>query len=341
MNASVLLRATDIHKTYSLRAGFMGQVVGRKVDEVRAVDGVSLELDAGQVLALVGESGSGKTTMGKMVSLVERPTAGKIEFDGEDVTHLSSSRLKALRQEVQMIFQNPYESLDPRHTIGTSVMEPLIIHRIGTKGERRDKVEEALSQVELRPASKFVDRFAQDLSGGQLQRVSIARTLVLAPRLIVADEPVSMLDVSVRSGVMNLMLNLQANLQMAYFYITHDLAVARYMSNRIAVMYLGVVVEEGPTDQLIERAAHPYTRLLIMAVPEHKVGKKRRRVQLSGEAAAIKEIPTGCRFHPRCPLAKQVCSVEEPPVVTVAPGRRAACHFAQEVFDKQELILNV
>jgi oligopeptide/dipeptide ABC transporter ATP-binding protein len=240
--------------------------------------------------------------------------------------------MKRFRREVQMIFQNPYESLDLRYSIGATVMEPLTLHGIGHAAERRKRALEALAQVELRPAEDYMGRFPQDLSGGQRQRVAIARALVLKPRLIVADEPVSMLDVSIRSGIMNLMEGLREQHGMAYLYITHDLAVARYMSTRIAVMYLGVIIEEGLTEEVIRRAAHPYTRLLLAAVPGES-GGGRNRVILQGEASAVSSIPQGCRFHPRCPLAKEICVEKVPPVVQVDKGRFAACHFANEVVD--------
>ncbi len=337
MNTQPLLQAQALHKKYWLRAGFLGQIIGRQRDSVHAVDGVDFSLARGDVLALVGESGSGKTTAGKLITLLERPTSGQIEFDGREISDLSGTELKQFRRQVQMIFQNPYESLDPRYTIGAAVAEPLSLHGIGRPAERRARAVEALQKVELRPAESFLDRFPQDLSGGQLQRVSIARALVLEPSLIVADEPVSMLDVSVRSGIMNLMLALQDERRISYLYITHDLAVARYMSRRIAVMYLGAIVEEGPTDALIQRAAHPYTRLLIAAVPEYRANQKRARVRLSGEATEIKKIPSGCRFHPRCPLAKEICKREVPPVARLAENHWAACHFAADVA-RQELV---
>ena len=331
MNAASLVRLEGLRKEFVLRAGFFGQVLGRQQDTVRAVDGIALDIGRGDVLALVGESGSGKTTVGKLLTQLEQPTGGTILFDGEDIAGLSGRQLKRFRRDVQMIFQNPYESLDPRRTVGASVVESLELHGVGNAASRRKAGLDALEQVELTPAASFFDRYPQDLSGGQLQRVSIARALVLSPRLIVADEPVSMLDVSVRSGIMNLMLSLQEEKGISFLFITHDLAVARYMSQRIAVMYLGAIVEEGPTDALLEAAAHPYTRLLIAAVPEPTARRRRARVRLAGEAVAIKSIPPGCRFHTRCPLAKDICKKTAPPPTRLDAERWAACHFAEDV----------
>ncbi len=317
-----LLEAHSLTKLYDLRRG-----VFTRGAQLRAVDGIDLRLHAGEVLALVGESGSGKTTTGKLITLQERPSAGSLQFDGADVADLSGAALKAHRRRVQMIFQNPYEALDPRHRILDSVIEPLTIHGIGDADERRARAERMLEQVELKPAARFADRFPADLSGGQLQRVAIARALVLEPKLVVADEPVSMLDVSVRSGVMNLMLALRREFDMSYLYITHDLAVARYMSTRIAVMYLGAIVEEGPTDALIAAPAHPYTRLLVAAVPEHRAGAQRDRIRLAGELAALSAAPVGCRFAPRCPSAQAICATTPPPKQAVTPDHWSACHF--------------
>lgn len=325
-----LLSIRGLTVEFRLRSGLFSRLIGG-ADVVRAVDGIDLDLAAGATLAVVGESGSGKTTTGRVVTLQERPIAGSVRFEGTEVATLAGSAAKRYRRAVQMIFQNPYEALDPRLTVGASVAEPLDIHAMGSAAERRERAEAMLAAVELRPAAAFADRHPADLSGGQLQRVAIARALILEPALIVADEPVSMLDVSVRSGVMTLMTELRRRTGVAYLTITHDLAVARYMSDRTAVMYLGAIVEEGPTEDLIAGAAHPYTRLLIQAVPEHRSGARRARIRLPGDAQSVKAIPDGCRFHPRCPMARDVCRTTEPPKVAVGPGRWAACHFAGEV----------
>jgi len=327
-----LLETRALVKHFDLHGGLLGRLVGRRPTAVRAVDGVDLRIEPNEVVALVGESGSGKTTIGKLACLLERPSSGDVLFDNESLPGMSRQRVRLFRREVQMIFQNPYESLDPRFTIGATVMEPLTIHGIGTRGERKHRARLALEQVELRPSSDFFDRYPQDLSGGQRQRVSIARTLVLDPRLIITDKPVSMLDVSIRSGVMNLMQRLRAELGIAYLYITHDLAVARTMSTRMAVMYLGRIVEEGPTDDVIMGAGHPYTRLLLAAVPGEHAGE-RQRVVLQGEAASATHVDAGCRFRTRCPIATERCASVDPPLRTVASGRQVACHEAERVLD--------
>jgi oligopeptide/dipeptide ABC transporter ATP-binding protein len=328
---TMLLQLKGLTKHYALRRGALDALLGRPAPALRAVDDVSLDLGAGEIVAIVGESGSGKTTTGKLVTVQERPTAGSIRFEGIEIAGLAGQALTDYRRHVQMIFQNPYEALDPRYTIARSVMEPLVIHGIGSAPEQRDAARAMLEKVDLRPVSRFADAYPADLSGGQLQRVAIARALVLRPRLVVADEPVSMLDVSVRAGIMNLMLSLSGELGLASLYITHDLAVARAMSTRIAVMYLGVIVEEGPTETLVSRAAHPYTRLLVGAVPEHRPGTRRERVRLRGEAATLTGTPAGCRFAARCPRAQAVCLDTPPPRVPVSGGHWSACHFAGEV----------
>ncbi|WP_210495593.1 ABC transporter ATP-binding protein [Microvirga antarctica] len=326
-----LLEARNLRMDYGVSGGFMDQLLGAKRAPLRAVDDVSLTIAQGETLALVGESGSGKTTTGRIITRLERPTSGSLLFEGRDVTALSGAALRAYRRHCQMIFQNPYESFDPRLTVGTSVAEPLRLQGIDSSAERRERVMAALDAVDLRPSSIFSNRFPTDLSGGQLQRVSIARALVLEPKLVVADEPVSMLDVSIRASIMTLMLKLQERMGLSYLYITHDLAVARHMSSRIAVMYLGTIVEEGPTDVMIAGAAHPYTRLLVAAVPEYRAGTRRSRIKTRGEAAASDAVIGGCRFHPRCPLAADICREVIPPRVNLAAGHFSDCHFAETV----------
>lgn len=332
--ARPLLELVDLEMIYDGNAGLLSFLTGRQTDQVVAVDHVSLRLGGGETIAIVGESGSGKTTTGRIVTLQERPTRGAVIYDGKDVTGLSGAALKRFRRDVQMIFQNPYEALDPRFTVGQSLREPLDLHDHLPATERQARVLAMLAAVELRPAEAFAERYPADLSGGQLQRVAIGRALILEPRLVVADEPVSMLDVSVRSGVMNLMLALQQRLGVSYLYITHDLAVARHMADRIAVMYLGALVEEGPTEALVQAAGHPYTRLLISAVPEHHGGARRKRIELRGDALTADKAPTGCRFNTRCPMAREICRTTAPPMVTLAPNHRAACHFAADVADR-------
>ena len=333
---TALIEARNLSKHYALSRGWLSSLLGIGAETLRAVDGIDLTLKPGEILALVGESGSGKTTTGKLITRQERPSGGTLRFEGDDIAGLSGSALKAYRRRVQMIFQNPFESLDPRHRVINTVAEPLAIHGIGSARERRERAEAALADVELPPA-RFAERYPADLSGGQLQRVSIARALVLEPKLIVADEPVSMLDVSVRSGVMNLMLTLRDRTEVAYLYITHDLAVARYMSSRTAVMYLGAIVEEGPTEALIARGGHPYTRLLVAAVPEHRPGTRRKRIRLAGDAASVQALPSGCRFHPRCPLATDLCKSTAPPKISLGSDRWAACHYATDVVAREGL----
>jgi oligopeptide/dipeptide ABC transporter ATP-binding protein len=330
MTSAPLLEATGLTRVFAARSGLLASLLGRGAG-LRAVDDVSLSVARGEVLALVGESGSGKTTTGRIITLQEPRDAGTLRFQGAEVGALGGAALKAYRRRVQMIFQNPFEALDPRRTVLDAVVEPLTVHAIGSPRERRDRAAAALEAVELKPAAGFLARYPSDLSGGQLQRVAIARALVLEPALIVADEPVSMLDVSVRSGVMNLMLGLRERLGVGFLFITHDLAVARHMADRIAVMYLGRIVEEGPAEAILARGGHPYSRLLRSAVPEHRAGARRRRVRLAGEPGSLSALPSGCRFHPRCPRAEPLCAREPPRTVMLAPGHVAACHFAEEV----------
>ncbi len=266
-----LLQLRGIQKTYARTGGLLPFLGDRASKNIFAVDGIDLDIGAGETLALVGESGSGKTTTGRIVALLEKPTRGRVIFDGRDVTALVGAEQRAHRRAVQIIFQNPYEAFDPRLTIGAAVAEPLRLQKIGTAREWRAKAEELLVSVDLRPASAFLDRYPSDLSGGQLQRASIARALALSPRLLVADEPVSMLDVSVRAGVMLLLLDLQEKRGLSCLFITHDLAVARTMSRRIAVMRHGRIVEQGDTDEIIAEPKHSYTKQLLEAVPEYRV----------------------------------------------------------------------
>jgi peptide/nickel transport system ATP-binding protein len=319
-----LLRLHDLVKEYPITAG---AILQRKVGSVKAVSGVSFDVPEGQTLGLVGESGCGKTTIGKMIVGLERPTSGTVMLGDTDVTQLKGERLRKFRRDLQLMFQDPYSSLDPRMRVGAIIREPLLVQGIGSSKEQRDRVYELLSEVGL--PKNAVERYPHEFSGGQRQRIGLARALTLNPRVIVADEPVSALDVSIRAQVLNLMRRLQTSHSLSYVVISHDMAVVKYLAERIGVMYLGKLVELGSSQDIYERAAHPYTAGLIetIPVPEPAVEKAKEGAAIKGELPSPVNPPSGCRFRTRCPLAQEICSVEEPPLRPFGPGHVAACHF--------------
>jgi oligopeptide/dipeptide ABC transporter ATP-binding protein len=301
----------------------------RRFGDVVAVNDVTFDIAPGETLALVGESGSGKTTLGRMLSLLLAPSAGRLELAGTDVARLSRRALKPVRRNVQMIFQDPVSSLNPRHTVATILTEPLRNYRIGTTRERTERVEELLDAVGM-PAATLA-RYPHEFSGGQRQRITIARALALNPGFIVADEPVSALDVSVQSQILNLMADLQERLGLAYLFISHDLAVVHYIADRVAVMYLGNIVETADRSRLFDTPLHPYTRALLNSVPTIRPGKRRLGKVLDGDPPSPADPPAGCHFHPRCPLATELCRTAKPAleVRTGAPDHLVACHHAE------------
>ena len=297
---------------------------------VRAVDGVSFTVQRGETLALVGESGSGKSTTARLVLRLIEPSAGRIRFDGQDITAASQRSLRPLRQRMQMVFQDPFASLDPRLTVRQTLEEPLIVHRIGNAAERRGRVDELLGLVGLGP--HHAERYTHAFSGGQRQRVGIARALMLRPDLLVCDEPVSALDVSIQAQVLNLLQDLQERLGLTYLFIAHDLAVVKHMADRIAVMYLGQLMELAPRNALFAAPRHPYTRMLLDAIPRPQPGLPvRHQPVVTAEAGSRSGLPDGCRFHPRCPYAIERCRVEAPALEEAGTGHGAACHRKDEL----------
>ncbi|MFN8443924.1 MAG: ABC transporter ATP-binding protein [Caldilineaceae bacterium] len=318
-----LLKVENLQVYFQVRKGLLGS------QSVRAVDGVSLQIGRGEVVAVVGESGSGKTTLGRAILGLVKPTGGQITFDKQDVTRVNESNRKTLRRRMQAIFQDPFASIDPYMTIYDTVAEPLVIHQVGTESEKKQKVFDALRHVRLSPVEEMATRFPHRLSGGQRQRAGIARALVLQPDFIVADEPVSMVDASSRAELLYLMRDLRDRLNIAFLYITHDIATARHFAHRIVVMYLGKIVEVGPAHAVVDQPLHPYTQALIAAVPEPNANNRlNKRVVLQGEPPNPANRPTGCSFHPRCPqVMRGLCERSEPVLIEQEPGHFVACYL--------------
>lgn len=308
-----LLRVDDLTKHFKTPAG-----------TVHALDGVTLEVAAGETLGLVGESGCGKSTLGKTLVRLYEPDSGHIELCGRDISHLGRSALRPLRRQMQMIFQDPYASLNPRSTVSRILEEPLIVHGTHGRAARKERVAWLMQRVGLRPEQGA--RLPHEFSGGQRQRIGIARALALSPKLIICDEPVSALDVSVRAQVINLLADLRDELGLSYLFISHDLSVVRHVADRIAVMYLGRLVETGPAVEIWSRPRHPYTQALLSSVPSTRPDRQRTRVELKGDLPSPLAPPSGCRFRTRCPLATAICAAETPLMLKVAPGQLAACH---------------
>ena len=323
-----LLEVQDLKKYFPVERSLLDRLFSRERRFVRAVDGVSFTLEKGEVLALIGESGCGKTTTGRVVLRLIEPTAGKVFFNGIEVTALSDEEMRRLRRRMQMIFQDPYASLNPKMRIGRMLEHPLLIHGIATKKEAREEALRLLERVGLTPADEFYYRYPHQLSGGQRQRVAIARAMITKPDFVVADEPVSMIDVSMRASILDLLQDFRKEYGLSMLFITHDIAVGRVIADRIAVMYLGKIVEMGPTEEVINNPAHPYTLALIEAVPsiKRRRRKEKRRIIVGGEVPNPINPPSGCRFHPRCPYATQICAQEEPKLERVGPQHYAACH---------------
>jgi oligopeptide/dipeptide ABC transporter ATP-binding protein len=327
MTEDITIEARNLVKHFPIKMGFFKTLFSRQIPSVHAVDGINLKVHRGEILGLVGESGCGKTTTGKLLIRLIDPTAGDIFFKGVNITSIPDGEMKKLRRNMQIIFQDPYESLNPRMSIFDIVAEPLRIQKVvETESEIREKVIEALEDLDMVPPEEFIYRFPHELSGGQRQRIAIARAFVLKPEFLVADEPVSMLDVSIRSEVLRLLLGLIEKYHSSFLYITHDIALARHMCDRIAVMYLGKIVEEGPTDDVVLKPLHPYTEALIAAVPVPNPTARRIGVVIKGEVPSAINPPSGCRFHTRCPYAVEICRRKEPPLVETGKSRYVACH---------------
>jgi oligopeptide transport system ATP-binding protein len=322
-----LLQVRHVKKYFPIRSG----VMQREIARVHAVDDVSFAVREGETLGLVGESGCGKSTLGRTIVRLLEPTDGEIIFEGRPIQHLGTRKLRPLRREIQMVFQDPYASLNPRKRVGTIVSDPMRIHNLGTRAEQKRRVGEILETVGLSP--EHYNRFPHEFSGGQRQRIGIARSLALRPKLIVADEPVSALDVSIQSQMLNLFDDLQNELQLTYIFIAHDLGVVRHVSDRIAVMYLGKIVELSPAEELYTRPIMPYTEALLSAVPipDPDLAAKRERIVLEGDVPSPINPPSGCRFHPRCRYATDVCRQLEPPLVDYGNEHLAACHHPLNV----------
>jgi oligopeptide/dipeptide ABC transporter ATP-binding protein len=328
--AGPVLEVDDLYTRYPIRRGLVGTLLRKPRQWVHAVDGISLSLKKGEMIALVGESGCGKTSTGQSVLRLIETTGGSVKFEGTDITGLSRRSLRPLRKRMQIIYQDPYESLDPRFRVRQTVEEPLVIHRVGgPKSGRRNRVADALERAGLTPPELYMDRYPHELSGGQRQRVAIAASLVLEPDLLVADEPVSMLDVSVRAGILSLLDDLRSAGDMAILMITHDLSTAAHFADRIAVMYLGRIVEQGPSKEIVHNPQHPYTKALLSVVPKRDPRDRAPMQILRGETPNPVSIPSGCRFHPRCPLVQEECrSIDpelRPPRAARSSEHLAAC----------------
>jgi oligopeptide/dipeptide ABC transporter ATP-binding protein len=321
-----ILDVEDLKVHYAVRgSGFFV----RSKHTLRAVDGISLQIQPGETLGLVGESGCGKSTAGRTLLRLEQPTSGAVRFEGRDLGTLTADELRALRRKMQIVFQDPIASLNPRLTIGQIISEPLSVHHLAEGKARQSRIAELLSMVELSP--DFSQRYPHEFSGGQRQRIGIARAIAVEPRFIVLDEPVSALDVSIQAQILRLLSELQGRLNLSYLFIAHDLAVVGQMSDRIAVMYLGKIVEIAQRDSLYQTPHHPYTQALLSAVPvpDPVIARQRMHVPLGGEVPSPINPPSGCRFHPRCPLAQPICRTEEPLLRRVANGHQVACHFGE------------
>ncbi|MFF4905072.1 dipeptide ABC transporter ATP-binding protein [Streptomyces sp. NPDC001260] len=326
-----LLKVTGLQKHFPIKKGLLQRQVGA----VRAVDGIDFEVRSGETLGVVGESGCGKSTMGRLITRLLEPTAGTIEFEGKDITHLGVGGMRPMRRDVQMIFQDPYSSLNPRHTIGTIVGAPFRLQGVEPEGGVKKEVQRLLSVVGLNP--EHYNRYPHEFSGGQRQRIGIARALALKPKLVVADEPVSALDVSIQAQVVNLMDDLQEELGLTYVIIAHDLSVVRHVSDRIAVMYLGKIVELADRDSLYRAPMHPYTKALMSAVPipdPRRRSAKSERILLKGDVPSPISPPSGCRFHTRCWKATEICRTTEPKLVELKPGQQVACHHPENFADQ-------
>ncbi len=329
--AEAVVAVKGLKKYFPIKQGFLSSVLSGENLFVRAVDDVSFYVKKGEVFGLAGESGSGKSTCGRLMLRLTDPTGGQIFFKGKDITRLSQRVIKPLRKEMQIIFQDPYESLDSRMIIKEIVAEPIRIqHLARTEDEVDERVKRILTEVEMVPPEEFMYRFPHELSGGQRQRVAVARAFVVDPEFVVADEPVSMLDVSIRAEVLNAMLELVQKRQVSFIYITHDLALAKHVCDRIAILYLGKIVEMGPTEEVINNPLHPYTQALIAAIPVPDPNYRRGNLPISGEIPSPINPPMACRFHTRCPYAFTECTQAEPPLVELEPGHWAACHMMRK-----------
>lgn len=319
----ILVEVTDLKKHFPIKSGIIFQ---REVAAVKAVDGVSFSIFEGETLGLVGESGCGKSTTGRTVLQLYRATSGSVKFEGQEITTLKGEALRKMRRRMQMVFQDPYASLNPRMSVGRIVAEPLVVHNIGTKKERDDRVAELLELVGLNPY--FVRRYPHEFSGGQRQRIGLARSLALNPSFIVADEPISALDVSIQAQVVNLLQKLQQDLGLTYLFIAHDLSMVRHLCDRVAVMYLGKIVEIAESEELYTNPLHPYTQALLSAVPvpDPLVEEKRQRIILKGDVPSPLNPPKGCNFNTRCPVSVDVCYDQDPELIEVLPGHWVACH---------------